>query len=321
MKRFFAAVIGLGNVGQGYDYDDHDGTRVQTHANGFFRHERFDLVAGVDPELGERRRFEEKFRRPAYADTEAMLAHHRPDVVAIAVPTPLHLPALTACLTGSPRAVICEKPIADSTVDARRMLSLATSARCTVLVNYMRRFDPGVAALRAAISAGRLGRIYKGTVWYGKGLRHNGSHFVDLLRYLLGEARLLAILDVGQHRPEGDVEPDFCMGFGESRVYFLAVREENFSLAAVELVGSGGKVLYADSGNRIELQFAVPHPELADYRTLSRHAEILPSGLMRYQWHVLQALYDNLVSGIPLSSDGESATQTLAAVEKVMEAL
>ncbi len=316
---FPAAVVGLGRIGQGYDYDVSVGAGpVLTHANAFASHSGFDLVAGVDPSAAERARFELKFGVPAFDSIEAMQRHVNPSVVALCVPTANHMEALELLLQKPLRAVLCEKPIAATYAEAKRMTACAKRADCVLLVNYMRRFEPGVLALKQALAEGCCGDLYKGVVWYSKGFLNNASHFVDLLRFLLGEVGEIELIHAGRVWAGVDPEPDVRIRFGDCDVHFLAAREECFSLACVELVGTGGFVHYLDSGERIEMRQVVPDPDYPGYLKLSDTARQVATDFRRYQWWVAEHLYRHLVDGTALYSDGETASQTLETVERVL---
>lgn len=317
MTRFTAAVVGLGRIGQGYDYDRSADEYVLTHAAGFAAHDGFELVAGVDPDPGQRERFERKFGRPAFEDVESLLRRCRPEVVAIAAPTRLHFPVFETIMRGRPRAVVCEKPMTARVADARRMVALAEDQGCALLVNYVRRFDPGVLALRRVIQQGGLGEIYKGTVWYTKGWLVNGSHFVDLLMFLLGEANEVSVLDPGPRPVGDDPEPDVRIGFKDATVYFLCGREACASMAEMELIGTLGRVRYEHGGATIRVQRAQPDPRFPGYRAFGTEAETLPADMNRYQWQVLESLHRHLTGGTELNADGRSSVETLEVLERV----
>lgn len=321
MNRFTAAVIGLGNIGQGYDYDDHDGSLILTHAGGFLRHNGFDLVASVDPNQRQRDLFISKYQHPAYSTIEELFTNHHPDVVSIAVPTNLHSSVFQMVSKQGPVAVLCEKPIAGSMAEAESMVAQSQSAGFPLQVNFIRRYEPGVLVLRKAIADGLLGTIYKGTVWYTKGFRNNGSHFVDLLRFLLGDVAGYHIIATGQKNQNGDPEPDVSIRFGGADVCFLAGRHDFFSLAEIELVGTGGLLRYVDGGRVIEYQRVEQDTVFTNHRTLSRCKENITTDLNRYQWHVLEALHRHLTDGVPLASDGNSALVTMATIEEICNAL
>lgn len=316
MRRYSAAVIGLGNIGQGYDYDSRE--LVLTHARAFTSHPGFVLVGGVDPDVGKRRRFESQYRLPAHEDCAKLLGAARPEVFALAVPTSRHSAMLTQVLAGKPLAVLCEKPLAGTLDEARAMLSEAEAAGSALAVNYVRRSDPGVQEMKRAIEAGEFGKVYKGIAWYSKGLRNNGTHIVDLLRYLLGEATGCALLEPGCAPGLADPEPDFRIRFGEVDVYFLAAREEYFSHFRIELLATGGRFVYADGGGDVRARAVRSDPVFDGYRQLDPGIHRFAADMGRYQWHVLESLHRHLSNGVPLASDGASAIATQVLVENIV---
>ena len=172
-----------------------------------------------------------------------------------------------------------------------------------------------------AIQEQAIGELYKGTVWYSKGLLNNGSHFVDLLRFLLGNVSEIKILNKGRKWGDQDPEPDVCIRFGETAVYFLSAREECFSIGDIELIGTRGKIRYAEGGAVIEVRKTEPGPLFPGYTILSQEKQTIPTDLKRYQWHVLDHLHRHLLYGTPLYSDGKSATETLEVIETIFSML
>ena len=318
MKQYTAAVIGLGKSGQGFDYLQPDDSVITTHASGYVHHAGYRLLAAVDPDPAQREKFARKFRRPAYADVPAMMAQHQPEIFSITVPTDLHLAVFQEIIRYRPQAVICEKPIAASTADGRLMQSLADNHQCVLAVNYMRRFEPGAIALKKIIQDQELGTIFKGVVWYSKGILNSASHFIDILHYWLGDVTGVNILKRGRRWEGIDPEPDFSLHFGDAPVYFLGGLEEYYSVGEIDLFATGGVIRYTQSGNRIEISRSQAHPIYAEYTILNPEAEIINTDLKRYQWHVLEGLYNHMNSGMGLNSDGRSAIKTLEVVENVL---
>ena len=317
MKRYAAAVVGLGNIGVRLDLDA-GSDRVATHARAFTLHHGYELAAGIDPDASARMLFEQHYRLPAFPDIASMLvAGIRPEVCSIAVPTPLHARIFEEVITWCPVAILCEKPLAERVAEAERMAMAAEACNCVLAVNYMRRFEPGVLALRQLIADGALGEIYKGNAWYSKGLLNNGSHVVDLLAFLLGAAEELHVLQVGRDWAGHDPEPDIALRFGTANIFLLAAREECFSFIGFELVGTLGALRYFDSGHRIELRRARAEPSLPGYCKLQSEVEVLQTDLKRYQWHTVDALYCCLNEGTPLHSNGKTALETLRTIDRV----
>jgi predicted dehydrogenase len=316
-----AAVVGLGNIGQGYDYDSDDNDRVLTHAKAFSLHPRFNLIAGVDPDPMNRERFTRKYGAPAFSDVESMQSSCHADVVSLCTPTSTHHVEFRKLIADKPAAIICEKPIATSVNEARQMLHLASRQGCPLLVNYMRRFEPATRALAKAVSAGKFGDIYKGTVWYSKGLLNNGSHFIDLLCFMLGNDCKIEYVKAGRTWNGIDPEPDCCLKFGEALVYLLAAREECFSLYSIELVGTEGVASYLEGGEKIIARLKSPDPMYPGEIRLRSDEMFFESKMHRYQWHVLEGLVSHLDHALPLASDGHTALRTLEIVNAISSRL
>ena len=321
MNQLSAAVIGLGKIGQGYDYGPVSDDRVLTHAGAFAAHPRIELIAGVDPDPRECERFTQKFSAPAYPDIATMQDKCRPDVIALCTPTNEHYAVFKQLIASSPRAVICEKPIAPTLTEGRDMVRLAAARDCVLVVNYMRRFEPGTRALAEAIRQGRFGEIYKGMVWYSKGLLNNGSHFIDLLCFMLGNQVEVEFVRKGRDWNGNDPEPDCCLRFGAAHIYLLAAREEYYSMYSMELVGTKGVASYLSGGEEIRARFAASDPVFPGGNTLQQPGVCFESQMNRYQWHVIEGLLQHLDTGQPLASDGNSALHTLGIIDAVLSRL
>ncbi len=314
-----AAVIGLGKIGQVYDYDCLDGAKVYTHAAAYHLHPAFELIGGVDPDEHCRKLFEKKFGKPAFRSIDELYKLLKPDVVSLCVPTPFHAEVFNQIMCHAPCAVLCEKPIANFYEEGRAMRALAAKQGCVLLVNYMRRFDAGVLELKARIERRDFGEIYKGTVEYSRGVLNNGSHFIDLLSFLLGAVSDVQVLRAGRDALVGDCEPDVRIRVGGADIYFLAGREEDFNIAEVRLTGTRGMIEYKKSGEEIVAHKVMVDPDLPSRTILDPSGEVIPSDMSRYQYFVVDALFKALSEGKGLNSNADTALETLAVVEKIRE--
>lgn len=130
------------------------------------------------------------------------------DVVDICTPGDSHLPiALAAAAAG--KAILCEKPLANTVGEARQMRDAVVTAGVAHMVCHNYRRAPAVQLAKRLIDEGRVGTIrhYRGTylqdwiadpeaprVWRlvkavaGSGaLGDIASHSIDLARFLVGE--------------------------------------------------------------------------------------------------------------------------------------
>ncbi len=88
---------------------------------------------------------------------EALIADPAVDAVILASPSPLHA-VQTLCCVAAGKPVLCEKPLATSAEDAARIIEAeAAGSRRLVQVGFMRRYDPALRGVRAAVADGVIG--------------------------------------------------------------------------------------------------------------------------------------------------------------------
>ncbi|GAB6897644.1 Gfo/Idh/MocA family oxidoreductase [Kineosporia succinea] len=96
---------------------------------------------------------------PPADSAEALIEDPEVDAVVIASPDFTHADLAVACVKAG-KPVLCEKPLAVTAEDARRVVDAEVAAgRRFVQIGFMRRYDPGFVALRAAIADGELGEV------------------------------------------------------------------------------------------------------------------------------------------------------------------
>lgn len=127
--------------------------------------ERADVhvMAVSDADDAKARAIGERFGVSRVLDDAELLAD--PEVEAILVCTPNHLheeQAVAALEQG--KHVLVERPLALSAEGCRRVLAAARAAGTTVVVGMSHRFRSDVAALRAFVAGGELGRPYAARV-------------------------------------------------------------------------------------------------------------------------------------------------------------
>ena len=117
------------------------------------------LVGAVDPTAQRQPMAEELKQRgvPIYDDLASFYADHSADLAVIASPIHMHAPQTCEALAAGSH-VLCEKPLAATIQDARRMADAQAAAGRFVAIGYQWSFSPAIQSLKADILAGRLGR-------------------------------------------------------------------------------------------------------------------------------------------------------------------
>lgn len=308
-----ALVVGLGKIGMGYDIDADPKTRIATLARAFLEHPKFELVGGVDFNYANRELFQTHYTLPPFSSLESAIEETNPNIIAIAVPTEAHYQVLSQAVQLSKlKAILCEKPLSYDLAEATEMVNLASQSGIMLFTNYMRRCDHAVIEVRRRIVSKEISGPIKGVCWYSKGLFHNGSHFLNLFQYWLGDVRRFQIINSGRLWEKHDPEPDIKVEFEAGKVYFFAAQEEHFSHYTVELIAANGRLRYEQGS--MEWQPSVPDSNNSGYVVLNRNAEVIESDAPRLQWCVVDQIARCLSgenTSICTGSQGLSTLQVL----------
>ena len=317
IKPFSCLLVGLGQIGMGYDLDLDSGKYIYTHARAFTLHPAFELLGGVDVSLKKRQLFTKNYDCPAYESIDFALSEFSPDVIIIAVPTSLHVLVVEEILSkAKPLAILCEKPLADTFKQGQYLVELCNKKNTKLYVNYMRRSAPGVIQIKHRIDADIIKYPIKGIVWYTKGFLHNGSHFFNLFEYWLGEYKSARLINGGRELEGVGAEPQVQVTFSNGVVDFIPAWEECFSHYTVELISASGR-LYWGQGNLTWQQVDVD-PLINSYKKLSPETESIPTGMEKYQWHVTEQLLLAIKGEISELCTGESALNTLKNIQNIV---
>ena len=291
-KKFSVAILGLGGIGMGYDRNLPANSYILTHARAFHLHPGLELVGGCDLSAKKRDEFQRIYRKPAYASATRLLNEKKPEVVVVAAPTPAHRKVVTTILkSGKCRAILCEKPLTMSRAESDAVVRVCREKKISLFVNFIRRADPAVLEVKRRIDTGCLRGPFKAVVWYGKGLLHTGSHFLDLLYFWLGPVRESARISNGRSLASGDGEPDCRFVFEKGNAVFLAAGDGHVSSGTVEMICRNGR-LTVDKNGTIQWQPWVRRQEGRDSQSCG---EIIFGDMRRYQARVAEQLHHALL--------------------------
>lgn len=307
-----AIIVGCGAVAGGYDQARGRAPEgeVLSHARAYALHPGFEVVACVEPDSDRRRAFMDLWAIPAgFPDLGACTVGF--DVASICVPTEVHPEILSTLLErASPRAVWCEKPLSHDEAASTALVGAYDVAGILLAVNYMRRWDPEMAALRDEIAAGDLGRLQSANGFYTKGILANGSHLLDLLAFLCGTLIPLAVHRRLRDLSEEDPTLTAILRLADGApVHLHGLDRAAFTVFELDLVFEKGRVVIEDSGYRLRRHRVVANPRYAGYRMLDG-GETRASGLGRAFLAAVDNLHRAVTIGEALASDGASALAT-----------
>lgn len=159
----------------------------------------------------------------AYASLEDLLADDAVEVVHVTSPNHAHFAQVKAILAAG-KHVICEKPLAMTSAESAEMVKIADASGKVAAVCYNIRFYPLNQHARGMVAAGELGAprfvtghyhqdwLAKPTDWnwrletdQGGALRSVGdigTHWVDLVSFIMGEKAEAVLADLTTFIPE-----------------------------------------------------------------------------------------------------------------------
>jgi len=254
------AGVGLGGLGQ---------LELQLFAD----MDGVDVIAGADPALSARKKFDTGFDAPAYRTTEELLDEHAPDIVNVASIHSVHYEQVITALDAGAHVHV-EKPMTTTVADAAALVDAAAASDRLVQVGYQRHFDPRYRELRERLDRGDVGdphfvdchleqdwvdyaQTWRGDAELSGGgfLYDSGSHLLDVLLWTM-ETEPASVSATTDPRGTGvDIN---------SALSVELERNESRVTASVALIGDGpttpdvgdsldiygtdGRLAYADDG-------------------------------------------------------------------------
>jgi len=252
MKRLRGVGVGAGYFGQ-FQYE------------AWSRIPEVEIAALCDRDQQRAATTAERFRIPrTYADYREMLDIERPDFVDVITLPDAHAEICAAAAEkGIP--MICQKPLAPTFIEARRIVERAEAAGVRLMVHENFRFQPWHREIKRLLAAGAIGdrlhsltfRSRPGDGWPADAylsrqpyfrqmprllVHETGVHFIDTFRYLAGE-----------------IERVYCL----LRKLNAAIAGEDCGLLIFEF--TGGAVGMWDANRYNESNFADPRYTFGEF--------------------------------------------------------
>jgi predicted dehydrogenase len=303
-KKYKAIIIGAGKIAAGFDAPGDK--KILTHAHALKKHPEVELVGFFDIDGKAATRAAKKWSCQSFSSFEEAMKTHS-DIVAICVPSEHHYSILYKLLEFKPKLVICEKPLTVDLASGEKAAIFYKKAGIPILVNYFRRFDSVVRRVKQEIDSGRYGKVLAAYGIYNKGILNNGSHLIDLARFLFGDAkRARSHYQINDYSKKdksvaGFLEFERCPQFhlitGDSRLY--KIWELNILLEK-------GSLNFVESGMILEKRTVKEDKIYSGYKILSK-AGILKTEFDKAMLEMVGNAVDHLSGSAPLLCDAEDA--------------
>lgn len=313
-----SAIIGCGQIAGGYDDHSPDDV-VLTHAKAYQRHATTELVAVCDVDSSRAAAFARRWSVPAtYTDVTTLLREVQPDIVSICTPDRTHGAILRESLMAKPRAIWCEKPLTVDVEEGRSLAEESEKRGIPVAVNYSRRWDSRTQWLGEQLRS--VAQSVRGVVFYGKGLRHNGSHAIDLLLQWFGSVAEVQVLDRAIDYAADDPTISAHLTFESgAQIHLVGWNESFFTIWEMDFLTSAGRYRLLEAGRVVEHAALREDPHFPGYVELEPRAERWVTDLHQLPLRALENIVETVVNHAPLRSSARSAVNVLEICNSIIE--
>jgi predicted dehydrogenase len=266
-----AAVIGCGRIGA--TFSSPDPAAILSHVSACTASPLTELVAVCDRETTKAKSTAHRWQIPGcYQNVTDLLEAVQPEFVSICTPDATHAAIACEVLSfPSVRGVLAEKPLATTVTEAERIETLALEREVVLGVNYSRRWAEGIRELVTFLRQGRLGVVQSVTGHYANGWIHNGTHWIDLARMLVGEVAAVRTLraqpSLDPNDPSLTVELEFASG---ATGVVLGHSGEGLSFFEMDVICEHGRVRLSDGAEAICIDELRPSQSFAGFLQFAR---------------------------------------------------
>jgi len=177
-EQYRVAVIGAGRPWRTEGATGFGMSHVHVHA--YQKTGKCRLAAVADINRANAEAFAAQYAHPAiYTDYQEMLERERPEIVSVCTWPALHAPMVIDCAGAGVKAVHCEKPMAPTWGEARRMVEACARAGTQLTFNHQRRFLAPFRVARDLAHDGTIGELRRLEAACGD-MYDWGTHWIDM---------------------------------------------------------------------------------------------------------------------------------------------
>jgi UDP-N-acetylglucosamine 3-dehydrogenase len=175
------------------------------HMEGYRRAVNVKLVAMADIKLENAREFAREHEPSAgvYADYLEMLRVEKPDMVSVCTWPGLHCEMVVAAAEAGARAIHCEKPMAPTFGEAKRMHQVCLERKIQLTFDHQRRFNAPFRVAKEMLKGGAIGHLLRMEAQCPN-LFDWGTHWFDMLFFFNDQQGVEWV--IGQVEKRGDHE-------------------------------------------------------------------------------------------------------------------
>jgi predicted dehydrogenase len=233
---------------------------AHAHAQGYKASPDCVITALADISVENAQAFQEQHGgERIYTDYHEMLAQEQLDIVSVSTWPHLHAPMVVAAAEAGVKAIHCEKPMAPTFGEAKRMVEVCRQRGVQLTFNHQRRFGRPFLKVKEMVKAGAIGSLEKMEATCDN-LMDWGTHWFDMLNFLNDETPVEWVM--GQIEGRGSKKIFGLLTEGQGLSWFQYKNGVQGLLRTGH--GTGGKAIVRVTGSDGAL-------EVGGWPTLVRH--------------------------------------------------
>jgi len=304
-----------------------------------------ELIAVCDIKLERAEELAHEFSCRSYDNIDTLLSSEKTgNVISICTPNYLHAPHTIKALQAG-NHVVCEKPMAISAEDCKKMIASARENNRHLFVVKQNRFNPPIVALKKVIDEGRLGKIvnmqvncfwnrnadyYLSSDWKGKKDLDGGtlftqfSHFIDIALWIIGDIKKVYALtrnfqhsEIIEFEDTGVIALEFYNGALGTINYTVNCFDKNME-GSITIFGEKGTVKVGGQYlNTLEYQSIQDYEIIAIAESRPANFYGFYQGSMSNHDKVYKNVIDVMLNNGIIATNGEDGMKTVAIIEKI----
>jgi len=306
-NKFNVLIIGAGKIGA--FFDSPMSPETLTHAHAFSKHRGFNLIGFYDLDYKKAQRAAKLWKVKSFRSLADTFTENRIDIISVAVPDNSHYQVLKEIIQYHPKFVFAEKPLTTLFSSSRKIVNLFQKNKIPLLVNYSRRFVPEFIELKKEIDRKTYGKFLGGIGYYGKGILHNGSHLINLLKYYLGKIQIIDVIKSEKDFYDKDPSTTVILKINSDQRFFLQhINCQNYSIFEIDLLFEKGRLRIVDSGFVIEKYNVKESPSFKGYYSLVGR-KIVKTSFNQALYHAVNHIFNVLNNKDKLLCPAEEASE------------
>jgi len=320
-----AAVVGCGRIGCGFD-DEPLRKTISTHAGAYHKNEKTELIALCDIDEQKLEKYGKKFSvNNLFTNIDEMIQKVNPEIISICTLPEEHAQMVIKTSNAGVKGIFCEKPIADSLENAKKIIDVCKKNGTVILIDHQRRFDHLNSLIKKLLENNQLGKIFHSTFYYTAGIHNTGTHIIDLMRYFFGDIEWVSgYKSEVSHSNKNDPNIFGILKFRNGPMCYVKPSDvSDYLIFEGDILGSKGRIRLLSSGFEVEYYTVTNSKYFSGYKELEKddfpynipkEKELISNGVN----HLIDCV-QNGIKPISTASDGLRVLEAILGLIKSSE--